>query len=324
MQFLETYLNRFQTHLSEHAFQGLPHSLYEPCNYIMSLGGKRVRPSLVIMACDLYSDEMNRAMPLALSIEIFHNFTLMHDDIMDRSPIRRGLATVHEKYDENTAILSGDAMLIKAYSLLHLSPPQVFPAIFETFNVMAKELCEGQRLDMDFETNTQVSISEYIHMIELKTAVLLGAALKIGALAGNAPQEDAEHLFEFGRNIGIAFQIQDDLLDTFGGADVGKKIGGDIRQNKKTYLFLKALELAGEEVKQELLNIYSGQTLMSEEEKVERVTSIFKSLLVEEYANQVKDAYKDLAMSHLVSLHIPAEKKNVLQMFAEYLIGREK
>lgn len=269
-----------------------------------------------------FDSDFHISLDAAYAIEIFHNFSLMHDDIMDNAPLRRGNQTVHEKYDHNTAILSGDVMLIHAYDLLS-KYDKVLSPILKVFNKMAIELCEGQRMDMDFEKSEHVSITDYLQMIEFKTSVLLGAALEIGAIIGGCDAGQAHHLYEYGKNIGIAFQIQDDVLDSFGDASqVGKKSGGDIIQNKKTYLYIKARELA--DVKQnEILNKYYSIGSYNENDKVNEIKKIFINTGAVEYANQVKYAYKDLALSHLMQIDLEDKNKQELIQLAEYLIERK-
>lgn len=321
MEYLKPYIKTFEEYLNQNAFLQEPNSLYEPLDYLLGLGGKRVRPCLAIMAYDLYKDDLDPSMPVAMAVELFHNFSLMHDDIMDEAVLRRGKATVHVKYDENAAILSGDLMLIKAYEYLEQVEDKYFKDVIKIFNKTAIEVCEGQRLDMDFETRQDVSISDYMYMITLKTSVLLAASMQMGALIAGAGENDLNHIYEFGKNIGIAFQIQDDILDTFGDKAVGKKVGGDIIQNKKTYLYLKALELSTPEQKTELLATYNDDEL-NDDVKIGKVKKMFTSLVVGEYASQVMEAYRDLAISHIVQLNIPQSNKDGLIGFAEFLIAR--
>jgi geranylgeranyl diphosphate synthase type II len=325
MNYLQPYITSFHNYLENVHLGNNSGALYEPANYILSLGGKRIRPVLVLLGTHLYEKSFEKALNAALAIEVFHNFTLVHDDIMDQAELRRGQLTVHKKYNTNQAILTGDVMLIMAYrQLLGYSPTSLSHQLAVVFSKMAEELCIGQQLDMDFETKDDVSIPEYIKMIELKTAVLLGAALKMGALIGNANDSDAEHLYQFGINFGIAFQLQDDVLDVFGSSgNVGKTIGGDIIQNKKTYLFLKALELADDEQKSRLVHLYSRMSEITEKEKVEWVTKTFTSLLVKEYAQQVMEAYRDLAISHVYSCSIEDDKKELLIRLVNDFLYRE-
>jgi geranylgeranyl diphosphate synthase type II len=254
-----------------------PSLLYEPIDYILGLGGKRMRPILVLMAHQLFDKNIEKAISPALAIEVFHNFTLLHDDIMDKAPLRRGQQTVHEKWNANVAILSGDTMLVQAYQLMADVDKSIVKPTLEVFSKAAIEVCEGQQWDMDFETQENVSIDDYLKMIECKTAVLLGAALQIGGITAGAFTQEQEHLYEFGRNMGIAFQLKDDLLDAFGNPETfGKQVGGDIMANKKTYLYLKALALANKNQHSDLVQYFS--TNDASEAKVEAVKSIFTNL----------------------------------------------
>lgn len=325
MDYLQTYSRSFQEFIGSKKLGEHPVSLYEPGDYILGLGGKRLRPVLVLLAADLYSNQFAKAMHAAYAVEVFHNFTLVHDDIMDNADKRRGQLTVHQKYSVNQAILTGDLMLIKAYQqILQYEPAELSKRLMDVFMQMSVTLCEGQQMDMDFEMRNDVTIDEYIRMIEGKTAVLLGAALQMGALIGGATEEDALHLYRFGLNFGIAFQLQDDVLDTFGsGESVGKLIGGDILQNKKTYLYLKALELGTEEQNKALQLYYSDKNGLSPEEKINKVTGIFKELVVREYASQVMEAYRDLAVSHAYSCQLSDDKKQTLLQFVNDYLYRE-
>lgn len=325
MDYLSVYTTSFYKHVESHVLGQEPNGLYEPANYILALGGKRIRPIFALLGCHLYTDDFTKAMKAAMSVEVFHNFTLVHDDIMDNASIRRGQPTVHEKFGASQAILTGDVMLIHAYEiLLSYSPISLSHRLLSIFNKMSVELCMGQQMDMDFEKSDTVSIGDYIKMIELKTAVLLGASLQMGALIGGAGEEDAAHLYLFALNFGIAFQLQDDVLDTFGTkSNVGKRIGGDIIQNKKTYLYLKALELADEKQKNSLLQMYNSTNTLSEENKIEAVTDIFLRTGVKEYASQVMEAYRDLAISHVHSCNISQDKKDILIRFVNDLLYRE-
>jgi geranylgeranyl diphosphate synthase, type II len=247
-----------------------PAELYEPVKYILSLGGKRIRPALVLMSCDLFAGAVESALMPAMAIELFHNFTLLHDDIMDRSELRRGKPTVHMKYNGNIAILSGDVMSILASRLMNQAPGAILYTVHDIFTQTAMQVCEGQQVDMNFEQKLVVSEQEYLHMIELKTAVLIAASLKIGATLGGSSQKDADDLYEFGRSLGIAFQLQDDLLDTYGDPDiVGKKLGTDIVDNKKTFLMMKALENASSEQKKELIG-WLSKTEFDPDEKIKK------------------------------------------------------
>ncbi|MFD2146371.1 polyprenyl synthetase family protein [Mucilaginibacter antarcticus] len=250
LQDLQLLIDKAVTELK---YPDYPAELYDPIFYILSMGGKRMRPALLLMACDLFGGNVEKAMPPALAIEVFHNFTLMHDDIMDKAPLRRGRTTVHEKWNQNAAILSGDVMLIEGYKLMMQVEDRFLRVILDIFNNTAVGVCEGQQLDMDFEVRDDVKIDEYIYMIRLKTAVVLGGALKIGSILGGADMKDADLVAEFGENLGLAFQLQDDMLDVYGSPEkFGKQVGGDIIANKKTYLLIKALELADATQKTEL------------------------------------------------------------------------
>jgi geranylgeranyl diphosphate synthase type II len=315
----------FIEHLQQQQLGNSPESLYGPAQYILTLGGKRIRPALTLMGYSLYKDDLKEALPMAMAVEIFHNFTLVHDDIMDKADVRRGKPTVHAKYGENTAILAGDVLMIKAYEFITgYADSHLVVQLLGYFNRMATEVCEGQQMDMDFELKDDVSIESYIRMIELKTSVLLGEALRCGAAVARAPQSDLDHLYAFGVNFGIAFQIMDDILDTFGDPQlVGKKIGGDIIQNKKTFLFLKAFDLASDDEKTLLRNIYSGVSGLHDDQKVHQVTGIFRRLNVQEYANQVIEAYRDLAVSHVRACSINTEKQNAMVELLDELISRK-
>lgn len=301
-----------------------PVNLYEPADYILSLSGKRLRPVFVLIGCGLYDNQPEKALKSSLAIEVFHNFTLLHDDIMDRAEVRRGKPTVHVKYNQNTAILTGDVMMIQAYQyLLDYQDPILVKNLLDIFNKMAFEVCEGQQMDMDFESRNDVNIDEYIKMITFKTSVLMAASIQMGALIGGASDADQLHLYEFAKNFGIAFQLQDDILDTFGDAtQVGKKIGGDILQNKKTYLYLKSLELADNHEKETLQRWYSDQKTENEQKKVQEVTTIFKNVNVLEYTNQVIEAYRDLSYSHLMACNINRENREELIGMINGLIYR--
>lgn len=324
MDFLNKYHLLFTDFLLSNPMNRAPVNLYEPADYILSLGGKRLRPVFVLIGCNLFDSKPEKALKTAMAVEIFHNFTLLHDDIMDNADIRRGKPTVHVKYNANTAILTGDVMMIQAYQyLLDNEDPILVKSLMDIFNKMAFEVCEGQQLDMDFESRDDVSIDEYIKMITLKTSVLLAASLQLGAVIGGASTTDQNHLYEFAKNFGIAFQLQDDILDTFGEESaVGKKIGGDILQNKKTYLYLKALELADAEENTKLKNFFSGNVAINDEDKIKEVTSIFRNVNVAEYAVQVIEAYRDLALSHLMVCNISEHGRNDLSSLINNLIFR--
>ena len=272
------YLEEFDNYLSQKAISREPANLYDPIVYILNLGGKRVRPVLVLMAAEIFGGDYKKALDAALAIEVFHNFSLVHDDIMDAAPLRRGKQTVHERWDINTAILSGDAMLIRAYHLFENYPGETFRQLAELFSKTAIEVCEGQQYDIDFETRDKVSIEEYLKMIEYKTAVLVGASLKMGAIVANASEENCNRIYEFGRLLGIAFQLQDDYLDAFGDPDsFGKQVGGDIIENKKTFLYLTSLQEAASNEAIQLEHLYSINP-PDPSAKVETVKSLFESL----------------------------------------------
>ena len=304
-------------------FPGYPAKLYEPITYILSLGGKRMRPALLLMACELFGGDVNKAISPALAIEVFHNFTLMHDDIMDNAPLRRGKTTVHERWNKNVAILSGDVMLIKGYELMMQVDNSILRQVLDIFNETAVGVCEGQQLDMEFETRDVVDINEYINMIRLKTAVVLGGALKIGALIGGAPAKDADLLSQFGVQLGVAFQLQDDILDVYGDPEkFGKQVGGDIISNKKTYLLIKALELAKGEQAGEL-NAFLTSTHLDNSEKVAGVTRIYNNLEVRQHAETTMQGYAEKAFAALEQINLPDEHKQYLHDFADGLLVRE-
>lgn len=301
-------------------FPASPASLYEPGEYFLSWGGKRIRPVMCLMGNELFGDIQPDTYQVATAIELFHNFTLIHDDIMDEAPLRRGMETVHMKYGANTALLTGDVMMIQAYEYLNKINAQYLHRILQLFNRTAKEVCEGQQLDIDFETLPAVSLEAYIHMISLKTSVLLAASLEMGAILGGASEGNCRHIYEFGKNLGIAFQVQDDYLDAFGDPEkFGKEVGGDIRQNKKTFLLLHAMEVADTE-QQVML-----QQLMYQEtpDKVQKVLSIFKACNVDEWAMALKEKYLQTALAHLEDIAVVSARKKSLQELAEFLIQRE-
>ncbi|WP_411162300.1 polyprenyl synthetase family protein [Mucilaginibacter sp. L3T2-6] len=304
-------------------FPEYPAQLYEPISYILALGGKRMRPALLLMACDLFGGNVEAAIPPALAIEVFHNFTLMHDDIMDNAPLRRGSVTVHNKWNQNVGILSGDVMLVQGYKLMMQVPDHLLRPILDIFNITAIGVCEGQQLDMEFEELTNVSISEYLNMIKLKTAVVLGGALKIGALIGGADAKDADLLSDFGVNLGIAFQLQDDILDVYGDPEkFGKQVGGDIISNKKTFLLLKSLELADSSQSAEL-NSWLNAKRFNSTEKVQAVTAIYDSLSIRQLAEEAMQTYADKAFEALDAINLPENHKQYLRNFADGLLVRE-
>jgi geranylgeranyl diphosphate synthase type II len=299
-----------------------PFSLYDPINYTLKSGGKRIRPVLTLLACNLFSEDVENAIKPAIGLEIFHNFTLLHDDIMDHADIRRGNPTVHKKWNENTAILSGDAMFIKAYDYYLDCESPNFREILKVFNLTALEVCEGQQYDMEFEDRDNVTEQEYLRMIELKTSVLLAAALKVGALLGGANTKDADLLYEFGRNIGLAFQLQDDYLDVYGDTEVfGKQIGGDIVSNKKTFMLIKAQELAEGDNEIQLKKLLISNDI-DREEKVTAVTTIYNSLKIKEIVQKRIQELNEKAVDYLNQVSVPSHKKSELKMLAEKLINR--
>ena len=316
------YQKDFIDYLESKEWVKEPKNLYEPIDYIIKLGGKRMRPILTLMAADIFSEGYKKAMPAALAVEVFHNFTLIHDDIMDDAPLRRGKVTVHEKWDINTGILSGDAMLILAYQYFENYEPIVFQKLAQLFSKTALEVCDGQQLDVDFETRNDVTIDEYINMIRLKTSVLVAAALKMGAIVAETSDENANLIYDFGLNLGLAFQLQDDYLDTFGDPETfGKQIGGDIIENKKTYLYLKSLEIANE-VDRGKLQFFYNQKLKDNSVKITEVTRIFEvndiPVLIKE---QIK-SYTDKAFRTLSSMNISQDKQQGLKDFGLWLMNR--
>ncbi|WP_345951877.1 polyprenyl synthetase family protein [Mucilaginibacter sp. PAMB04274] len=301
-----------------------PAELYDPITYILSVGGKRMRPALLLMACDLFGGDVRAAVQPALAIEVFHNFTLVHDDIMDNAPLRRGKVTVHEKWNPNVAILSGDVMLVEAYKLIMQVEDSILRDVLKIFSNTAVGVCEGQQLDMNFEQVEHVAIEAYLNMIKLKTAVLLGGALKIGALIGGASKADADLLCTFGEQLGTAFQLQDDILDVYGDPEkFGKQVGGDIISNKKTYLLIKALELAGSNEIEEL-NHWINRDDFDAAEKVKAVTNIYNQLNIRMYAEQAMQDFANKAFEALDQISLSNDRKQYLRDFADGLMIREK
>jgi geranylgeranyl diphosphate synthase, type II len=300
-----------------------PANLYNPVRYILSNGGKRIRPSLTLLACNLFDNDYSKAIYPALGIEVFHNFTLLHDDLMDKSPVRRNDPTVHIKWNPNIAILSGDAMSILASQLISKADKDVMPGIMSIFTKTALEVCEGQMMDMDFETRTDVKVDEYIRMIGLKTSVLIAASIEIGAIAGGADKKTASDLYEFGYNLGIAFQLQDDLLDTFGDiSKFGKKIGSDILNNKKTFLYLKALELSANAQRKKLEDLYTTDG-NDPNDKISLVKNIFESLEIERHTKEHVSFYFSSASEIFDSIKIPDSRKSALRKFVQELMHRD-
>ena len=300
-----------------------PKSLYDPIEYILALGGKRIRPALALMACNIYKENVDDTLKPAIGMEVFHNFTLLHDDLMDKADKRRGKSTVHKVWNDNTAILSGDAMLIVAYKLIGETKPEHLKEILDLFTMTALEICGGQQYDMEFETRDDVEEAEYLEMIRLKTAVLLACCLKTGAILGGATKEDANHLYNFGINIGLAFQLQDDLLDVYGDpVTFGKNIGGDILCNKKTFLLINALKRSSEEQKDTLESLIN-QTNVNAEEKIKAVTTIYNDLDLKALTENKMIEYYNTAMKHLSSLQVPSEKLTILKNVCDRLMYRQ-
>ncbi|MEO5996015.1 MAG: polyprenyl synthetase family protein [Chitinophagaceae bacterium] len=301
-------------------FPDNPSTLYDPGDYFLTLGGKRIRPVMCLMGNELFDEINPDSYHVATAIELFHNFTLIHDDIMDKAPLRRGMQTIHAKYSEPAAILSGDVMLIVAYDYLNKIKTDHLHKIIHLFNRTAREVCEGQQLDMDFESRERVNMEDYIRMIELKTSVLLAGSLQLGAILGGAGQGNQLHLYEFGRNLGISFQIQDDYLDAFGDPEkFGKQVGGDILANKKTFLMIKALEVANDKQLQELQHLMT----INEPGKVTATLQIFKDCHVDEWAIELKEKYINTAMQHLEDTAVVSYRKEPMKQLVNYLVKRE-
>ncbi len=323
MKAIEQYQITINEFITANKFSKFPQELYEPLDYIMALGGKRMRPVMVMMACDLMNGKMEDAVHAAMAIETFHNFTLIHDDIMDNAPVRRGKITVHEKWNVNTAILSGDVMLIEAYALLMKYENDLLRSILNIFNKSAIEVCEGQQIDMNFESRIDVSLSEYIHMITLKTAVVLGASLEVGALIAGVSKKQAQHLYEFGKNMGIAFQLRDDFLDLYADPEkFGKQVGGDVIANKKTFMLIKALELAKDNEAIEL-NKWLQATTFNASEKVAAIKNIFDRLAIPQLLNEAVTQYADFAWKEFAQIEASLEKKEMMADFMNGLLARE-
>ena len=298
-----------------------PIQMYEPMAYIIGLGGKRVRPLLTLVGCDLFDVNPNHALQSALAVELFHNFSLIHDDILDKAPLRRGNTTIHEKWNTDIAILSGDGMMVKAFDELCKSNPVHIHDLLKLFSKTALQVCEGQQYDMNFETQLVVSVNEYINMITFKTAVLLGCSLQMGAICANANTVNQNHLYEFGKNIGIAFQILDDILDVYATDDkFGKQVGGDIISNKKTFLLLKTIELASVEQKKRLNQLLQSSNMTV---KVEQVTKIYNELNIKDIATSEANKYTAIALTHLEEIVSSEPKKKLLKQFAFHLLNRE-
>lgn len=319
---IEKYQEEFIEYLEKYSTLKEPKNLYQPIDYILNLGGKRLRPVLTLMTTEIFGEDYFKALNAALAVEVFHNFSLIHDDIMDEAPIRRGKETVHEKWDLNTGILSGDAMLIMAYQLFENYDTNIFQALAKLFSKTALEVCEGQQYDIDFETRDDVTIPEYLKMIEFKTAVLVGAAMKMGAIVAKASEEDQNNIYEFGKNLGIAFQLQDDYLDVFGDSETfGKQIGGDIIENKKTYLYLMALENCDEEETAELQNLYSINP-KNNTDKIKTVKELFITSGSAKATEVAIEIFTVKAFTVLDSIKISNDKKAILKQFGEQLMKR--
>ena len=320
MHSFEQLSQQFALHFNQRHFPAQPASLYEANEYFLQMGGKRVRPVLCLMGNELFDDIKPDAWEVATAIELFHNFTLIHDDIMDRAPLRRGMETVHRKYGESTAILAGDVMQVAAYEHINKIQTTFLHQVLSLFNTTAKEVCEGQQMDMDFEKQEAVIHDEYLKMIELKTSVLLAASLKMGAILGGAGERNQKLIYEFGRKLGLAFQVQDDYLDAFGDPDkFGKQLGGDILSNKKTFLLIHALETASPNQLQELKKLMEG----NQPDKVDKVLQLFRDCKVDDLALQLKNKFLDEALAHLEDVAVLSVRKQPLKELATYLVKRE-
>jgi geranylgeranyl diphosphate synthase type II len=320
MHTFEELSEKFSEYFSTHNISiGTPETLYNPLQYFLSIGGKRIRPVLCLMGNELFGEIISDTWEAATAIELFHNFTLIHDDIMDKAPLRRGKETVHKKYGENTALLAGDVLMIKAYEMLNKIEKNALQRIMILFNKTATEVCEGQQLDMDFEHRDEVSFDEYLNMITLKTSVLIAAALEIGGVLGGGNFEDLKLLYEVGKNIGLAFQVQDDYLDSFGNTkQFGKQIGGDIRSNKKTFLLIKALQTCTGTQKQELNDLFHSDT----DDKVARVLKLYKDCKIDAWAIELKEKFLADALQCLDDISLASSRKEPLKNLARALIKR--
>lgn len=317
-------LEKINDYIKDLPLEKEPRGLYEPIRYILSLGGKRIRPVLMMMAYELWCDDSEKILPLAVALETFHNFTLLHDDVMDHADMRRGMPTVHKKWDENTAILSGDNMLVLAFRWMQQCPADKMPAVLKVFTDTAVEIDEGQQYDVDFESRDDVREEEYIEMIRLKTSVLLACAVKIGAIMAGAPEEDVENLYKFGEAIGLSFQLQDDYLDVYGDPKVfGKAIGGDITSNKKTYMLINAFNRAEGADKEELTRWITAKEF-DREEKVKAVTAIYNKLGIDRMAKAKMEQYYTEAVAYLEKVNVSDDKKKALKQYADMMMKREK
>lgn len=317
-------LELIQHYIDSLPYDRKPESLYEPIKYVLSLGGKRIRPMLMLMSYALYKDDVESILPQAIGLETYHNYTLLHDDLMDNADVRRGMPTVHRKWDANTAILSGDSMLVLAYQRMQNCPADKLPAVLDVFTTTALEIGEGQQYDMEFETRNDVLEEEYIEMIRLKTSVLLACAMKIGAIMAEAPKEDVDNLYRFGERMGLAFQLQDDFLDVYGDPKVfGKAIGGDITSNKKTYMLINAIGKAEGKDKETLMGWINAKDF-DREEKVKAVTEIYTRLGIDTMAKAKMEEYYAEALAALAKVSVPEEKKAQLREYAAKMMKREK
>ena len=310
----------FEKKFSNSHFPEQPQNLYDAAQYLLTLGGKRIRPVMCLMGNEMFDKISEDAYHVATAIELFHNFTLIHDDIMDKAPLRRGMPTTHKKFGESTALLAGDVMLVVGYENLNKVHVDYLPKVLTLFNRTAREVCEGQQLDMDFEKMPDVNFDDYLKMVTLKTSVALAASLKLGSILGGAGQGNQEHLYEFGKNLGIAFQVQDDYLDAFGNPEkFGKKQGGDIMANKKTFLLLQAMKVASDAQRKELDDLLK----INDEKKIEAVLNIYRSCNVDEWAKELKQKYFSIAMDHLEEIAVLSARKKPLEELAKYLMERD-
>lgn len=317
---LSDYKGLIEKEISNLQLPNSPENLYEPLRYFLQIGGKRMRPILALLSAELFGTKKEIALKAAMCVELFHNFSLIHDDIMDEAPLRRGQETVHQKWNTNIGILSGDALLIEACKQLSYYPAEQFKTLTQLFNKTAIEVCEGQQMDMDFETRENVSKEEYLEMIKLKTAVLLGCSLQMGAITANASQSDQQKIYEFGVNLGIAFQLQDDILDAFGDDQTGKQVGGDIIANKKTYLLISALDQANTTQKTQL---FSALSITNNSEKVKAVLAIFEELDIQGKSKKMMAHFHDLALKNLNEISIEKNSKTALLALADFLFQRQ-
>ena len=319
---VEEYRSKFLSYLENFKSPTNPKNLYEPVSYILGLKGKRIRPILTLLTCDIFNDKYDNAFDAALAVEVFHNFSLVHDDIMDEAPLRRGNETVHKKWDLSTAILSGDVMLILAYQLFENYSGDTFISLAKLFSKTAIEVCEGQQMDIDFSKKVDVSADEYLKMIEYKTAVLIGASMKMGAIVAGASEKDQNNIYEFGKNLGLAFQIQDDFLDTYGEEEkFGKKIGGDILENKKTLLFIRAKQLLNTSDSENLTKLYSSK-FTDDLNKISEVRSLFEKCNIPAIISAEIEDFTKKSFEMLDSIKISAEKKQFLCDFGNSLMKR--